>query len=83
MLPAAVVMGLALAGRSTYCSPSRCTGLQQFAALALLVAVGLAVYGAAALAFGAGDWGELRRMAARRRGRRLAAGTATDPAPRP
>jgi putative peptidoglycan lipid II flippase len=83
MLPAACVMGLALAGTQHVLFAFPLHGVAKFAALAVLVAVGLAVYGAAALAFGAGDWGELRRMAGRRRGRRLATGTATDPAPRP
>ena len=76
MLPAAGVMGLALAATQhlLFAAPLL-HGVARFAALAALVAVGMAVYGAAALAFGAGDWRELRRLAARRGRRRMAADT--------
>jgi hypothetical protein len=57
-------------------------GLARIGALAALVAVGMVVYGGAAMAFGAGDWRELGRMLARRRGKRAGAGVAADTVPR-
>jgi len=58
-------------------------GVARFGALAALVVVGLVVYAAAAMAFGAGDWRELARMVGRGRGARVKAGAAADTAPRP
>ncbi|HVC58825.1 MAG TPA: murein biosynthesis integral membrane protein MurJ [Acetobacteraceae bacterium] len=82
MLAAAGAMGLALAAAQHVLFAAPLHGLARFAALAALVVVGMAVYGAAALAFGAADWAELRRMMTRRR-RRMEAGAAADTAPRP
>jgi putative peptidoglycan lipid II flippase len=83
MLAAAAAMALALAATQHMLFATPLHGVERIGALAALVAVGLAVYGGAALVFGAGDWGELRRMLTRRRGRRASAGVATDTAPRP
>ncbi len=83
MLAAAAAMALALAATQHMLFATPLHGVERIGALAALVAVGLAVYGGAALVFGAGDWGELRRMLTRRRGRRASAGVVTDTAPRP
>jgi putative peptidoglycan lipid II flippase len=83
MAAAAGAMGLALAGAQHVLFARPLHGVERVGALAALVAVGLIVYGGAALAFGAGDWGELRKMLTRRRGRRASASVAADTAPRP
>ena len=83
MLAAAGAMGLALAAAQHVLFAAPLHGLARIGALAALVAVGMLVYGGAAVAFGAGDWRELGRMLARRRGRRMDAGVAADTAPRP
>jgi len=81
MLAAAAVMGIALAGTQHVLFAAALHGVARFAALALLVVVGLAVYAAAALAFGAAEWSDVRRMLARP-ARRVITGTAADQAPR-
>jgi putative peptidoglycan lipid II flippase len=83
MLAAAGAMGLALAVAQHVLFATPLHGLARIGALAALVAVGLVVYGGAAMAFGAGDWRELGRMLARRRGRRAVTGVAADRVPRP
>ena len=69
MVAAAGIMGLALAATQHVLFATPLHGLARVGALVALVAVGIAVYGAAAMALGAGDWQELRRMLARRRRR--------------
>jgi len=83
MLAAAGAMGVALAATQHVLFAVPLHGLARVGALAALVAVGMVVYGAAALAFGAGDWRELGRMLVRRRRRRVDAGAAVDTSPRP
>jgi putative peptidoglycan lipid II flippase len=83
MVAAAAAMGLALAAAQHVLFAAPLHGLERIGALAALVAVGLLAYGAAALVFGAGDWRELGRMLARRRGKRAGAGVAADTVPRP
>ncbi|MGA3401724.1 MAG: murein biosynthesis integral membrane protein MurJ [Acetobacteraceae bacterium] len=82
MLAAAGAMGLALAVTQHLLFATPLHGLARIGALAALVAVGMVVYGGAAMAFGAGDWRELGRMLARRRGKRAGAGVAADTVPR-
>ena len=82
MLAAAAAMGLALAITQHVLFAAPLHGLARIGALTALVAVGMAVYGVAAVVFGAGDWRELGRMLARRRGRRASTGVAADTAPR-
>jgi putative peptidoglycan lipid II flippase len=81
MLAAAAAMGLALAGAQHALFGAPTHGVARFAALAVLVGVGVAVYAAGVLAFGAAEWGEVRRAITRRR-RHVAGGTAAGPAPR-
>ena len=81
MLVAAAAMGLALAATQHVLFAAPLHGLARIGALVALVTVGLVVYAAAALAFGAGDWRELRRLVGRRR-QRVAASAATDSVPR-
>jgi putative peptidoglycan lipid II flippase len=83
MLGAVAAMALALAATQHVLFATPLHGLARIGALAALVAVGLVVYGGAALALGAGDWRELGRMLGRRRRRRMEAGVPADTAPRP
>jgi putative peptidoglycan lipid II flippase len=83
MLAAAVAMGLALAATQHVLFAAPLHGMVRVGALAALVGVGMVVYGGAALAFGAGDWGELRGMLTRRKGRRAGSTVAADTVPRP
>jgi len=73
MLAAAGVMGVALAATQHVLFGAPRHGVTRFAALAALVAVGLVVYGGAALALGAGDWRGLARMVRPRSRRPMAA----------
>ncbi len=82
-LAAAAAMGLALAATQHVLFAAPLHGLARLGALAALVGVGMVVYGGAALAFGAGDWGELRRMLTRRKGRKAGSTVAADTVPRP
>ncbi len=83
MLGAVGAMALALAATQHVLFATPLHGLVRVGALAALVAVGMAVYGGAALTLGAGDWRELGRMLTRRRRGRVEAGAAADTAPRP
>ena len=83
MLAAAAAMGLALAATQHVLFAAPLHGMVRAGALAALVGVGMVVYGGAALAFGAGDWGELRRMLTRRKGRKAGSTVAADTVPRP
>jgi putative peptidoglycan lipid II flippase len=70
MASATIVMGVVLwlAQRVLFAAPLH--GMARFASLAALVAVGMAAYGVAALAFGAADWrGPGRRQMMRALGR--------------
>ena len=75
MVAAAVVMGVALWLAQRELFATELHGVERFAALAILVAVGLLSYGVAAAVLGAGDWRALARMVAQRRQRRQAPGT--------
>jgi putative peptidoglycan lipid II flippase len=63
---AAAAMGLVLWGAEHAMFVASFRGLARLAVLAALVAIGIATYGAAAVAFGASDWHELARMMRRR-----------------
>jgi putative peptidoglycan lipid II flippase len=81
MLGAVAAMALALAVTQHFLFALPLRGLVRVGALALLVAVGMAVYGVAALALGAGDRQEFVRMFARRRRARVAGDARADTAP--
>jgi putative peptidoglycan lipid II flippase len=83
MLGAVGAMALALAATQHELFAAPLHGLARIGVLATLVAVGLAVYGTAAMAFGAGDRRELGRMLGRRRRVRTGAAAAADTAPGP
>jgi putative peptidoglycan lipid II flippase len=76
MAGASAVMALALAATQHLLFAVRLHGVARIGALAVLVAVGMVVYGVAALALGGGDRGELRRLLLRRRGRAAASADA-------
>jgi len=82
MLPAVAVMALALLGTQHVLFLVPRPGVARFVALAILVAVGLATYGAAAVGFGAAEWSAIRRLAGGFTRRRVP-GRAADQAPRP
>jgi putative peptidoglycan lipid II flippase len=67
MVAASAAMGVALwlTQRALFAAPLH--GAARMAALAVLVTVGMVAYGAAAVAFGAGDWRMLVRQLGRRR----------------
>ena len=77
MLAAAGVMGLVLWGTQRVLFATPLHGAVRMAALAVLVTVGLVVYGAAVMAFGAADWRGVVGMLVRRR--RVAAKVGTAP----
>lgn len=63
---ASAAMGVVLWGAEHALFVTTTRGPARFATLAALVAIGLVTYGAAAVAFGAGDWKELVRRMRRR-----------------
>jgi putative peptidoglycan lipid II flippase len=81
MVAASAAMGavLWLTQRALFAAPLH--GITRMAALALLVALGLLTYGAAAMLFGAGDWRTLSRLLRRRRRPAPGAGAAAGTAP--
>ncbi len=83
IMAAAAAMGLALAAAQYVLFAQPLHGLARIGALVALIVSGMAVYGGAALAFGAGDWREVARILTRRRRARVGAAAPADPVPRP
>ncbi len=66
MIAASAVMALALLGTQHVLFVPTLHGWARIGALVVLVGVGLVVYGAAAMAFGAADWRQVGRLLGRR-----------------